>query len=270
MVQSIHIPRRLVDIRIGEASGAARSFTAFYCEFNVKSWRGKKPNEAKVKIYNLSEATARSLEQPNLVVQVNAGFDVAGQLFRGSITKDGVATTNSGPDWVTEISAADGRRAYRDAVFSRSYPAGYPLQVIISDIAAAMNKPITYSAPVPSGGSLTGYTFVGKARDALDELLAPFGLSWGIISGTIYIFDPFQPLPGNVPLITPQGGLHGSPKRTKKGIRFTTDLDPRIQAGRGVVVQARMVRGTYIAEEVTHDGDTWGTTWRTQCNGRKV
>lgn len=278
MVQSTHIPLRIVDIKIGSATGAARSFTEFFCSFFIKSWRDKKPNEAKVKIYNLSESTINSLELPNLVIQVNAGFDVAGQLFRGSISKDGVATTNSGPDWITEISAADGRRAYRDAVFSQSYPAGYRVLLILNDLAAAMNKPLTIAATIPppiraalqSATIPTGWTFVEKARDALDRILGPFGLSWGIISGTVYIYDPFQALPGNVPLITPSGGLHGSPKRTKKGIRFTCDLDPRIQVGRGVSVQARMVKGVYVAEEVTHEGDTWGTVWRTQCAGRKV
>jgi hypothetical protein len=278
MVQSVHIPRRIVDIRIGTATGAARSFAEFFCSFSVKWWASKKPNEAKVRIYNLSESTINSLERPGLVLQVNAGFDVAGQLFRGSISKDGVATTNSGPDWITEISAADGRRAYRDAIFSRSYPAGYPVQVILNDIAAAMNKPLTIATTIPpavrtqlnSTAIPTGWTFLEKARDALDRILGPFGLTWGIISGTLYIFDPFQPLPGNAPLITPEGGLHGSPKRTKKGIKFTADLDPRIQAGRAVAVKARMVSGTYIAQEGSHEGDTWGTVWRTQCNGRKV
>lgn len=278
MAQSTHIPRRIVDIRIGESSGAARSFTELFCWFNVKSWMEKKPNEAKVKIYNLSESTINSLERPGLVLQVNAGFDVAGQLFQGSISKDGVATTNSGPDWITEISAADGRRAYRDALFTETYPPAYPVLAILNAIAAAMNKPLTIAATItPPVRTLlnqtktpTGWTFSEKARDALDRVLGPFGLSWGIVSGVVYIFDPFIPLPGNAPLITPTGGLHGSPKRTKKGINITSDLDPRIQTGRAFAVQARLVRGEYIAEQTEHEGDTWGTVWRTQAKGRKV
>lgn len=278
MVQSFHIPKRIVDIRIGESSGAARSFAEFYCSFNVKSWRGKKPNEAQVRIYNLSESTINSLEKPGLVIQVNAGFDVAGQLFQGSISKDGVATTNSGPDWITEISAADGRRAYRDAKFAKSYPAGYPVLVILNDIAAALGKPLSIAPTIPgpvrtqlnSTTIPTGWTFLDKARDAMDRVLAPFGLGWGIISGVAHVYDPFAPLPGNAPLITPTGGLHGSPKRTKNGIKFEADLDPRIQTGRAVAVQARLLKGEFVAEEVEHEGDTWGTVWRTQCNGRKV
>ncbi len=278
MAQATRIPLRIVDIRIGDPSGAARSFTDFWASFSVKSWSSKKPNECRVRIHNLSESTINWLEAPNRVIQVNAGFDVAGQLFRGTISRDGVSTTNSGPDWITELVAADGRRAFRDVVFAQSYPAGYRVLLILNAIGAAMEKPISIAstiapsvrAQLESTTIPTGWTFLEKARDALDKVLAPFALSWGIVSGVLYIFDPFQPLPGNAPLITPEAGLHGSPKRTKRGAQFTTDLDPRIQAGRGVQLKARLLSGTFVAEEVQHEGDTWGTVWRTQCNGRKV
>lgn len=275
---SLHVPKRIIDIRIGEASGAARSFVEFDCGFHVKWWMSKKPNEAKAKIYNLSPSTINSLERPGLVLYVNAGLDVAGQLFRGAISKDGVNTTSSGPDWITEISAADGRRAYRDTIFSRSYPSGYPVINMVNDIAAAMGKPLTIAATIAppvlaqlnSVAAPTGWVFSELAAAAMDRVLGPFGLSWGIISGTLYIFDPFVVLPGNAPLITPESGLHGSPKRTKKGIRFTTELDPRIQAGRGVVVKSRMISGTYIAQEGSHEGEDRTSKWITQCHGRKV
>lgn len=283
MAQSAHIPRRVVDIRIGEAGGAAQGFgdrtkQQPWCWFSVKGFRTKKPNEAKVKITNLSESTINSLERPGLVLQVNAGFDVAGQLFQGSISRDGVSTTNSGTDWITEITAADGRRAFNDTPFSRTYPAAYPVLIILNDIAAAMGKPLTIASTISQAvrtqlnntKTPTGWTFLEEASDAMDRILGPFGLGWGIISGVAYIYDPFLPLPGNAPLITPGGGLHGSPKRTKKGINFSDDLDPRIQVGRAVAVKARMVRGEYIAEQVEHEGDSDGTVWRTQCNGRKI
>jgi hypothetical protein len=283
MAQSTHIPRRIVDIRIGESSGVAQGFgdrdkKQPWCWFKVMSWMEKKPNEAKVKITNLSESTINSLERPGLVLQINAGFDVPGLLFRGSISKDGVATTNQGQDWITEISAADGRRAYRDALFTETYPPAYPVISILNAIAVAMNKPLTIASTIApqvrtqlnSVKTPTGWTFSEKARDALDRILGPFGLSWGIVSGVVYIFDPFVPLPGNAPLITPTGGGHGSPKRTKKGINLPTDLDPRIQTGRAFAAQFRMVRGEYIAEQVEHEGDSDGTVWRTQAKGRKV
>ena len=278
MAPSLHIPKRVIDIRIGEASGVARSFVESDCGFNVKWWMSKKPNEAKAKIYNLSPSTINSLERPGLVLYVNAGLDVAGQLFRGAISEDGVNTTSSGPDWITEIDAADGRRAYRDTTFSESYPAGYPVIKMINAIAAAMGKPLTISSTISapvlaqlnSVNSPTAWTFSELAAAAMDRVLGPFGLSWGIISGVNYIFDPFVALPGNAPLVTPDSTLHGSPKRTKKGIRFTSELDPRIQPGRGVVVQSRMVSGTYIAQEGSHEGEDRTPKWITQCHGRKV
>jgi hypothetical protein len=272
MVQQLRIPKRIVDISVGVGNGSARSFRQFWCSFDIKSWARSKPNEAKVRIYNCSEDTLRYLEGPNMVLTVNAGFDVPGQLFQGAISTDGVDTTNKGPDWITSIAAADGRRSYRDTLFVASYPAGTTLQVIINDIAIAMGKPVVID-PTLNLQTFTipnGWTFSEKARSALKELLWPYVLEWTIIGGVLYIVDPKKPLPGNAPLITPESGLHGSPQRTKKGCKLKTDLNPAIIAGKGLVLKSRLLSGTYRNEEVQHTGDSWGTKWMTSVQGTKV
>jgi hypothetical protein len=271
MVASLHIPTRVVEISAGLPSGAAISFRDLWCSFDVKSFARKKPNEATVKIYNVSESTARWLEQPNLTLTVNAGFDVPGQLFQGAISRDGVVTTNANEEWVTTIVAADGRRAYRDSIFLKSYPPATAALTMIRDIATAMNKPVTFSAVQPTYVFPFGVAFAEKARSALDQVLAAAGgLRWTIIGGVLYILDPLGPVPGNAPVVTPQSGLHGSPQRTKKGAKFTCDLNPAIVAARGVVLKSRMLSGTYRVEELNHQGDTWGTVWQTMTMGTKV
>lgn len=270
MVSPLTIPKRIVDISVGLPSGAARSFKEFYCAFEVKSYARSKPNTAKVQIYNCSESTIRYLEGPNLVLTVNAGETVAGQLFQGAISKDGVVTKNSGPDWITTIDAADGRRAYRDAIFSQFYPPGVSHDVVLADIAKAMGKPLVIAAPLPARVFPIGVGFHQKARSAMDEIVGAIGYNWAVISGTLYVFDPAKPLPGNAPLITPESGLRGSPERTKQGVKLRCNLNPAIIAGKGMVLKSRLLSGTYRVEEVGHKGNFWGTTWETAAQGKKV
>jgi len=270
MVQSLHLPKRIVDISIGLPDGTARSFQKLYCAFETRSWAKPKPNTATTKIYNLSEDSIRYLEQKNMVLTVNAGVDIAGQLFQGAISRDGVGTTNQAQDWVTAIKAADGRRSYRDAIFNRSYPPGTPARQMVSDIASAMGKPVVFAATFPDFTTTSGMCFVEKARTALDQVLLPYDLRWSIISGVLYILDQSAALPGNSPEITPESGLHGSPERTKKGVKFKCDLNPAVIAGRATVLHSRLWSGTIRNDEVIHRGNTWGTVWETKAQGVKI
>jgi hypothetical protein len=282
MVNARHIPKPIVDIVVGEASGSARSFlnpedpqAGLYCTFECKSWATKKPNTATVTIHNLGEDTWRYLEKPNLILTVNAGADIPGQLFRGAISRDGVITVGQKENRVTTIKAADGRRAYRDAPFVRSYPKGASvLNRIIPDIAAAMDKPLRVSARIPpelrSFTIPTGWSFVHPARDALTEVLLPFGLDWAIIGGTLYILSPLEALPGNAPLISPDTGLHDRVERTKKGCKFKTVLNPAIIASQASVVRSEDWSGTIRNDEVKHKGNTRATEWYTRAMGTKI
>lgn len=257
---------------IGPSGSAGLKFTAEYMTGSVKTYKGSKPNEASLTIHNLSQTTIAQLEAPNQVLQILAGETVPGSLFIGDITKRGVVTKNNQPERTTTITAKDGRRTYRDLVLSKSYPPNTPVANVVQDIATAATLPphslgLNPSNVYPTDTFPAGWAFQGKWRQALTEILAPRGFYWAIQGKVLFILNEASTAPGNVPSVTPQTGLIGSPVRTKKGTNIVSVLNPGIVAGRGIQVQSQFFNGLYRAAVVTHQFDSDGVKWTTtaQC-----
>jgi hypothetical protein len=116
----------------------------------------------------------------------------------------------------------------------------------------------------------TGWAYVGKARGMLSELVHMTPLAWWMQQGAlIYIMGPGELVPGNVPLLTPQSGLRGSPKRTDKGIEFEARFNPALAPGGGVSLQSLAVSGLYRVTTLTNEVDNWGPAWITKAKTEK-
>jgi hypothetical protein len=257
---------RTVQVIVGPAGSTGLSFTQEDIAGTVKSYRGSKPNEASVTIHGLSEQTIAQLEAPNQVMQVLAGETVTGSVFIGSISRRGVVTKNSLPDRTTTISAKDGRRVYRDTKVSRSYPQNTPVATVVQDLlalATVQGLSLSPSNVYPTDSFPAGWAFQGRWRQALTEILAPRGFYWTIQSRVLYVLNEASTAPGNVPLVSPDTGLIGSPTRTDKGCSLVSVLNPGIVAGRGVQVRSQFFNGLYRAVNVTHNFSSDGLTWKT-------
>ncbi|MGD8501316.1 MAG: hypothetical protein PVJ86_11755 [Phycisphaerales bacterium] len=268
------IPKRIVQVLVGPAGGVGFNFTEEDMEFSVKGYRGSKPNECTVKISNLSSQKIAFLEKKNLVLQLSAGENTPGILFRGSIQPRGVVTKNAQPERETEIKCVDGRRQWRDAKTAASYPNNTTVAAVVQDILAqstARGFAIAPGNTYPTGSFPQGYYHAGRWRDALTEILYPRNFWWTIQDRTIYVGPQDGLNAGNVPLLTPQTGLIGSPQKTQKGINFDAVLDPRIRPGWGVQVKSEFVSGTYRVVVREHHGDSRGRKWmtRVQCENIK-
>jgi hypothetical protein len=189
------------------------------------------------------------------VLQILAGETVPGSLFIGDIAKRGVVTKNSLPNRQTTITAKDGRRTYRDLNVSRAYPPNTPIANVVNDLAGAFPA---------------GWSFQGKWRQALAEILLPLGFYYSIQGKVLYILNEASTAPGNVPLISPATGLDGSPTRTDKGCNFKSKLNPEIVAGRGVQVTSQFFNGLYRAVNVDHQFSKRGTKWDTMCQSEVI
>ena len=173
---------------------------------------------------------------------------------------------------MTTITAKDGRRTYRDLQLSKSYPPNTAVAVVIQDILATATTPphnlaLSPSSVYPTDIFPAGWAFQGKWRQALTEILAPRGFYWTIQGKVLYVLNEASTAPGNVPSVSPQTGLIGSPVRTKKGTNIVSTLNPGIVAGRGIQVASQFFNGLYRAAVVTHKFDSNGIKWTTtaQC-----
>ena len=273
--------RRIVEVTVGTAGALGRTWGAIDPAHPTKpvtrihalahSYSSSKPDNAEATLYNLSDESLGYLEQPAQVMIIRAGVGIAGQIFAGDISRRGITTEFSGSDWITRITAAEGRRTFREAKFSASYPAGITRATILQDIARALGVPVAYLGALPALTFATGWAFVGRARDALTELLqTPVGAWWTIQHGALYILAPGEALPENAPLLTPSTGLVGSPKRTDKGADFDSLFNPQLRAGGPAVVKSKWVSGTYKLDARSHDVDNGGSPWLTRCKGVTV
>lgn len=262
------IQPRIVSAIVGPAGQTGAFFSAEYMSGSVRSYRGSKPNEATLTIHNLSESTIAALEKPNQTLQILAGETTPGCLFVGQITTRGVVTRNQQPNRMTTITAKDGRRVYRDLPLAVSYPPNTTVASVVQDILVKATLPpynlaLSPSNVFPTDSFPTGWAYQGRWRHALTEILAPRGYYWAIQGGVLYVLNEASVAPGNVPLITPATGLHGSPTRTKKGCNIVSTLNPAIVAGRAVQVTSKFFSGYYRAAVVDHQFDSYGLRWQT-------
>lgn len=275
------LPRRVAEIRVGPSPApgqtevVGRRFLEEDFTFRTKRTRASKPNEATVTIHNLTDHTLRYLEQPGLTVQVLAGEVVAGQLFIGEISRRGVTTDWPIPERVTVIKAADGRRVYRDTVFSASYRAGTPVDVVIQELVVASRLRTSVLTPLPGVVLPTPRHFMGAWAPILGELLLPYGLYFTIQGGALSILPEDGPPPppagtATVPLISPTSGLIGSPKRTDKGVNFKATLDARLTPGWAVQVQSAFVSGLYRVATAEDSGSRDGRLWETKVQAEVI
>lgn len=260
------VPPRIMEVRVGPVGGTALAWRDLHMEAEIELDRGSKPNKAKVQIWNLSAASRAFCESAGQVLQVLAGDGVPSQLCLMDIVTRQVITARKGADVVTTIEARDGLRRWHESVFARSYPPGTARAVILADVLAELRLPIGYQSPsiaplVYSGG----YSFVGKAVDALAEVMAMDLSSWTIQAGSIYLFAPHDSgIPG-APLLSEETGLMESPTRKDKGaIEAKCRLQPAFsRAGMGVTIKSRWVNGVFkvakIKHHLTRDGQTWET-----------
>lgn len=261
------LPQRIVKISVGPAGGQGRQWqNPLFIEFDVIRTTGRNPNKASVNIYNLTSDSRQWLEQPNQVLQILAGEGTPGQIFLGDIEKRGVTTKIQNEDTVITIKAADGRRKWRDSVFSKSYPPNISRDVVLNDVIAAIGLPTGYIATLPAMQFAGGYASSGWARDILTDILYP-DAEWSIQDGSLQIILTGQGLPGNAVVINAQTGMIGSPTRTDKGVNVTTTLTRQIAPGGPVRIESRLFTGDLKVTKVQHKGNSKGLVWQTQVTG---
>jgi hypothetical protein len=273
IVPATSIAPRVVRVTIGVSGAPGLLFEEQDIDGTVRSYKGSKPNEGQVTIHNLSKATIAQLEKPNQVMRIEVGTDYIGQLFIGSVVRRGIVTKNDIPNRQTRITARDGRRVYRDTRVAVAYPPNVAIAQIVQDLlvyATRQGIALGLGSEFPPGIYPDGWAFQGQWRQALDEILEPEGYYWTIQGGVIYVINEASTLPGNVPLISPDTGLTGSPTRTDKGCDYESILNPAIIAGRPSQITSQFFNGLYRNVNVTQQFSNYGGPWATKAQSEVI
>lgn len=186
------------------------------------------PNTALIKLYNLSPDTEAKVkgEFDEVIVIGGYGTNML-QVFRGNIRH--TAGGRDGNDRIFEIDAADGDRDFREAFVTTTIGPNSSQGELLSTALASMVDTVKGYIGVPDRKFIRGRTFVGLARDLLDDIAGYHDANWSIQDGQLQIVPAQSTLPTEAFVINADTGMLGSPELDDKGIRVSTLFNPHIQ-----------------------------------------
>lgn len=254
-------------------------FTALDFSFSVTKSLDREPNTAEIKIWNLSETSRQSAEQAeNQRVRLEAGYEIGdgtSVIFEGNLRK--ASSKREGPDIVTTIEAGDGERAYRGSRVNRSFGPGTSLRAVIEALGDAMglgtgNLPNVASEVNFEGLGDTfaeGVVISGAAREELSGLLDSAGIEWSVQNGNLQLLVRRRALDATAIRLSSETGLVESPAIDSEGVMTAKALlISEIFPGRKVQIDSEFVTGFYRVTKATYTGDTAGTDWYVNIEGR--
>lgn len=243
-------------------------------QFKIKKTSRKEPNTAEVTIFNLSEQSRAGLKRGAKLI-VEAGYSTSiSQLFSGDARL--VDHAHEGPSWLTKIQCGDGERAYRYAVVNESFIPGTSVADVFARVADSTGLDVadavrTVRATIKEQFT-QGYTAFGRGSLEIDRLLKGRGIEWSIQDGRLQVLLDDTATRDSAVLLSPDTGLvgspeHGSPETKKKPqvLKVKSLLQPSLRPGRRVRVESEAITGDFRVLTVTHQGDTHGGDFYSEC-----
>lgn len=190
------------------------------------------PNTAIIRVYNLSDHTAQSVQKEFTAVRLQAGYETGafGTIFDGTIKQ--VRRGRENPtDTYLDILAGDGDKAYNQAVISKSMAAGYTDKDELDALVQSMGLPPGYIADMTPGAGQRGQVLYGLARDHMRNLADRNGMTWSIQNGQVQMIPNTGYKPGTAVVLNSNTGMIGLPEQTEGGILVRSLLNPNIKIG---------------------------------------
>lgn len=281
---------RKARIQIGDVE-----VTGLRVSFRVeKIYRGR-PSSVEVKVWNLSDATRRAIEQASVAraqslspgtgyvrprrmvfVSLEAGYEAGMfRIFYGDVRH--MVTTVEAPDIVTTITGGSGELSYHFARVNRSFRAGTTVEAVLNHVAAALGVELGNAPEMFRGVRLRnqsvfhdGTVVSGNAARELDALCAAAGLEWSVVDNRLQVVNIGGAVGEAIVELTPETGLIGSPERDdspQRLVRGKCFLIPDVSPGRRVHVKSKFVDQVVRIRKANFVGDTHGQDWSIEFEG---
>jgi len=246
-------------------------------QFSVKKSASKEPNTAEVTITNLSPTRRAALQTKGVKFVLECGYVDTGvkQIFQGDVRH--ISHVREGADWRTVLKSGDGERAFQFARISETLGPKSTKSAVIKRLAAKLGLGLGNSGKAAIPGSFEqGIVLSGPVSRELDKVLKGTGYEWSIQDEQMVILSASEVSGQDVPLLTPDSGLIGSPefgaplaKGGKPQLSFRALLNANIKPGAKVQIQCeRFPLGVSVkCAKVEHSGDTAGQDWYTTAEG---
>lgn len=242
--------------------------TALHVCFSIEKSNAESPNDAKVQVWNLSDSNLKILDTKDCIVELKAGYgDNLALILVGNITS--VITTMENADRMTEMTVVDGRAELRDATISVSLNGKVSAKDVYKRIANAMGMSIVFAKDLSFNTMPNGFSYVGKAKNALQKIAKLCGHNWTIQNQVLQITWPGRAVSTRGYLLSSDTGLIGTPKRvtigsgdeTQTGWEAEYFLNGAIGVNDVVQLQSSTANGYYLVHKITFDGDNLEGDW---------
>jgi hypothetical protein len=272
--------------RMNSETGILSTLPCLNISFNVKKFLKQSKegsNSCSVDVYNLSEQTRNKFRSEDNFMQLKVGYgDTNEVIYCGYI--DFIGTKFPAPDTITTLEAHNLTAAETD--ISLSYKENTGAKSILNSVVDQIGIPIHSDGGLSNilDSSFTqGFTFSGKASDALDKLTEKLDVDWSIQNNVVRFSSRKNPPKKSAILITPETGLIGSPepkyevdkvKKTKtnpnpspiSGWVVNMLLRPSVEPGDLISVESAVIAPNSFFKVLTveHSGEYMGTNWNTR------
>jgi hypothetical protein len=237
----------------------ALDLSEMHIRFETSQEDEESPNNAKIRVYNLTDETIVKLQTEFNKVVLQAGYWGApfGIIFSGTIKQFRVGKENSVTKYL-DILAADGDLGYNWAVVNHTLAAGStPMQRVQAAVNAMAPKGVTAGQITldSTGGILPrGKVLFGLARDSIRQQVVPTGHTWNIQDGKVVVTPLTGYQPGEAVVLTAATGLVGIPERTQQGIKARCLINPRIRVGSMVKIDNKTLNQTFAQGDAAIPG----------------
>ena len=242
--------------------------TALHVCFSIEKSNAENPNDAKVQIWNLSTTNLKILETDDCIVELRAGYgDNIALVLVGNVTN--VITTLENGDRMTELTVVDGMAELRDTTISISLNGKVNSKEVYKKIANEMGMSIVFANDLSFKTMPNGFTYVGKAKNALHKLATYCGHNWTIQNQVLQITRPGRAVSTKAYVLSSETGLINIPKRIttevdgvkKHGWEVMYLLNGVIGINDVVQLKSNVANGNFLVSKVTIDGDNLEGDW---------
>lgn len=259
---------RSYTLKAGVSGKTGFEISELHISFNVEKSTAETPNSAKIQIWNLSEQNLRILDTKDCLVELKAGYgDNLSLLTVGNVVS--VVTVMDNADRMTEVEIVDGLVAIRDTVISVSMNGKVDCKKLYEDIAKKMGLTIMLAKDLKFKSFSNGFSFVGKAKNALKKVADYSQQSWTIHNGVLHITNKGRGISSRGYVLSSDTGLISFPKRLgieKDGKSYTGwevryFLNGAIGINDTVKVESKTVSGFFLVQSIVMDGDNMDGEW---------
>lgn len=278
----------------GSTNQPGLDLSGFRLRFEIKRSDDVPLSTAVVRIFNLADATVKSIAKDYSGLTIQAGYQntATGVIFNGQIvqTKRG---KERNVDSYLDVLAVENHLPYNFALANQTFAPGTSQEQVWNYLNGTLTPygGSQTAATPPVGGIVSprGKVLFGLSLDYMTDTALSNGYSLSIQNGVVTPVPLTGYLPGEAVVLNSKTGLIGQPEATQQGVEVTCLINPKIRVGTRIQINnadinqtlsnlngpspanptnpfsgffaSTAVDGFYRVLVVEYEGDTRGQPW---------